>query len=38
MREINLNGCKRAEMGKKATKELAQRRFVPCNLYGESQG
>ena len=38
MKEINLNGSKRAEMGKKATRELRKAGMVPCNLYGESRG
>jgi large subunit ribosomal protein L25 len=37
MREINLNGVKRTETGKKATRELRKKGMVPCNLYGEAK-
>lgn len=35
MKEITVNGKKRAEVGKKATKLLRKEGYVPCNLYGE---
>ena len=38
MREIALNGQKRAESGKKASKLLRKEGLVPCNLYGEKRG
>ena len=38
MKEINVSGKKRAEVGKKATKELRKEGMVPCNLYGEEKG
>lgn len=38
MREIALNGQKRAESGKKASKLLRKEGLVPCNLYGEKKG
>jgi len=38
MREINLNGQKRTETGKKASKLLRKEGLVPCNLYGEKKG
>lgn len=36
MKEINVNGQKRAAVGKKATRELRKEGLVPCNLYGLS--
>jgi len=36
MREINVSGQKRTEVGKKATKELRKQGLVPCNLYGQA--
>ena len=36
MREINISGKKRTDVGKKATKLLRKEGYVPCNLYGES--
>ena len=38
MREISLNGQKRAETGKKASKLLRKEGLIPCNLYGEKKG
>ena len=38
MLEISVNGQKRTETGKKATKLLRQEGLVPCNLYGEKKG
>ena len=38
MREINVNGKKRTDVGKKASKEMRKEGFVPCNLYGEKKG
>lgn len=35
MREITINGQKREQTGKKATRELRKEGLVPCNLYGE---
>lgn len=35
MKEINVAGQKRVDLGKKASKELRKQGFVPCNLYGE---
>ncbi len=37
MKEINVNGKKRTDVGKKATKELRKEGLVPCNLYGEKK-
>ncbi len=37
MREISVNGQKRAETGKKASKLLRKEGLVPCNLYGEKK-
>ena len=38
MKEINVKGQKRTDVGKKATKELRKQGLVPCNLYGEAKG
>ena len=38
MKEINLNGQKRTDVGKKASKLLRKEGLVPCNLYGEKKG
>lgn len=38
MKEITLEGTKRAETGKKATKLLRKEGMVPCNVYGEKRG
>ena len=37
MREISVNGQKRAAVGKKATKALRKEGLVPCNIYGEKR-
>ncbi|RRD02691.1 50S ribosomal protein L25/general stress protein Ctc [Prevotella sp. OH937_COT-195] len=37
MKEINLTGHKRGDLGKKATKLLRKEGLVPCNLYGEAK-
>ncbi len=38
MLEITLNGAKRAEVGKKASKAARKEGLIPCNLYGEKTG
>ena len=38
MKEINVNGQKRTDTGKKASKLLRKEGLVPCNLYGEKKG
>ena len=35
MKEINVTGQKRTDLGKKASKLLRKEGLVPCNLYGE---
>lgn len=37
MKEINVSGQKREDLGKKASKHLRKEGFVPCNLYGEQK-
>uniref|UniRef100_A0AB33JAU3 Large ribosomal subunit protein bL25 n=1 Tax=Prevotella sp. GTC17260 TaxID=3236796 RepID=A0AB33JAU3_9BACT len=37
MKEINVAGKKRTDLGKKASKQLRKEGFVPCNLYGEKK-
>ena len=37
MKEINVNGQKRTDLGKKAYKQLRKEGLVPCNLYGEKK-
>ena len=37
MKEINVAGQKRTDLGKKASKELRKQGFIPCNLYGEKK-
>ena len=37
MKEITVNGKKRADVGKKASKLLRKEGYVPCNLYGEKK-
>ncbi len=37
MKEISLNGQKRTDVGKKATKQLRKEGLVPCNMYGEQK-
>ena len=36
MKEINVTGQKRTDLGKKASKQLRKEGLVPCNLYGEA--
>lgn len=36
MKEVNVSGKKRTEVGKKATRELRKQEMVPCNLYGQA--
>lgn len=38
MKEITLNGKVRAEIGKKASREMRKEGMVPCNIYGEKKG
>lgn len=38
MKEINVSGQKRSDLGKKASKVLRKEGMVPCNLYGEKKG
>ncbi len=38
MKEIVVNGQKRTETGKKATKQMRKEGLVPCNIYGEKRG
>ena len=38
MRELALNGQKRTDIGKKASKLLRKEGLIPCNLYGEKKG
>lgn len=37
MKEINVAGQKRVDLGKKASKKLRKEGLVPCNLYGEAK-
>ena len=37
MKEINVNGQKRTDLGKKASKQLRKEGLVPYNLYGEKK-
>ncbi len=37
MKEINVTGQKRTDLGKKASKQLRKEGLIPCNLYGEAQ-
>lgn len=37
MKEINVTGTKRSEIGKKSSKHLRKEGFIPCNLYGEAK-
>ena len=37
MKEINVTGQKRTDLGKKASKTLRKEGLVPCNLYGEKK-
>ncbi len=36
MKEIEVAGQKRTDLGKKASKQLRKQGLVPCNLYGEA--
>ena len=38
MKEIVLNGQKRVDTGKKASKMMRKEGLIPCNLYGETKG
>lgn len=38
MKEINVAGKKRNDLGKKASKLMRKEGMVPCNLYGEKRG
>ena len=38
MQEIVVNGQKRTETGKKASKLMRKEGLVPCNMYGEKKG
>lgn len=38
MKEIDVTGKKRSEIGKKASKLLRKDGLIPCNLYGEAKG
>ena len=38
MKEINVTGQKRTDLGKKASKTLRKEGLIPCNLYGEKRG
>ncbi len=37
MKEIDVTGQKRSDLGKKASKQLRKENLVPCNLYGEAK-
>ena len=37
MKEINVKGQKRSNLGKKASKEMRKEGMIPCNLYGEAK-
>ena len=37
MKEINVTGQKRENLGKKASKELRKQGLIPCNIYGEKK-
>lgn len=37
MKEINVTGQKRTDLGKKASKTLRKEGLIPCNLYGEKK-
>lgn len=38
MKEINVSGQKRTDLGKKASKKLRKEGLIPCNIYGEQKG
>ncbi|WP_018463308.1 50S ribosomal protein L25/general stress protein Ctc [Segatella paludivivens] len=37
MKEISVTGQKRADLGKKASKEIRKQGMIPCNIYGEKK-
>ena len=37
MKEINVTGQKRNDLGKKASKLLRKEGLIPCNIYGEKK-
>ena len=37
MKEINVKGTVRTDLGKKAAREIRKANAVPCNLYGEAK-
>ena len=37
MKEINVTGQKRSDLGKKASKVLRKEGLIPCNIYGEAK-
>ena len=37
MKEVEVKGQKRADLGKKAAKALRKQNLIPCNLYGEAK-
>ena len=38
MKEINVSGKVRTDLGKKASKMLRKEGLIPCNIYGEAKG
>jgi len=38
MKEIQVTGQKRTDLGKKASKDFRKQGLIPCNLYGEKKG
>jgi len=38
MKEINVTGTKRSDLGKKASKTVRKEGLVPCNIYGSKKG
>ncbi len=37
MKEINVSGQKRTDLGKKASKAMRKEGMIPCNIYGEKK-
>ena len=37
MKEIEVKGQKRTDLGKKAAKAMRKENLIPCNLYGEAK-
>ena len=37
MKEINVTGQKRENLGKKASRDLRRQGLIPCNIYGETK-